>query len=96
MKMLLIIYDVTYDEQVMETLSKCCVTGFTKWEKVLGKGKRSEPKMDDAIWPGYNCAVMVAAEPELESVLLSSLANLLKEIGDKALKVFAWPLEKVI
>jgi len=96
MKMLLIIYDVTYDEQVMETLSKCCVTGFTKWEKVLGKGKRSEPKMDDAIWPGYNCAVMVAAEPELESVLLGSLANLLKEIGDKALKVFAWPLEKVI
>jgi hypothetical protein len=39
---------------------------------------------------------MVAAEPELESVLLGSLANLLKEIGDKALKVFAWPLEKVI
>jgi len=96
MKMLLIIYDVMYDEQVMETISKCCVTGFTKWEKVLGKGKRSDPKMDDSIWPGYNCAMMVAAEPELANGLLAALSDLLKQIGEKAIKVFAWPLEQVL
>ena len=51
MKMYLIIYDVDYDEEVMEALSICRVTGYTKWNRVLGKGERSDPKLDDAVWP---------------------------------------------
>ena len=61
MKLFLMIYDADFDEDVMEMLTICCVTGYTKWDRVLGKGKKSDSKLDDAVWPGYNCAVAVAA-----------------------------------
>jgi len=96
MKMFFMIYDVDYDEEVLETLSTCCVAGFSKWSKVLGKGERSSPKMDDAVWPGYNCAVMLAVDKEIETAVFDALQSLHKRMGGKGLKVFGWPLEKVI
>ncbi len=96
MKMFLIIYDVDFDEDVMEVLSTCCIAGFTKWGRVLGKGERSDPKLDDAVWPGFNCAVMMAVEKELEPVVFEALQALHKQMGGKGMKVFCWSLERVI
>jgi hypothetical protein len=96
MKMLLIIYDSVLDEEVMEALNTCCVMGYTKWEKVVGKGARSEPKMDNAVWPGYNSAILVAAEPGVEEAVFQSMRSLCNRLGERAVKVFSWPLEKVI
>ena len=96
MKMLFMIYDVDFDEEVMETLSTCCITGYTKWSKVLGKGERSAPKLDDAVWPGFNCAVMMAVDDELEPKVFEAMQSLHKKKGGKALKVFGWPLERII
>lgn len=95
MKMFLLIYDVDFDEDVIEILTTCCVAGYTKWDRVMGRGERSDPKMDDAVWPGFNCAVMMAVEKELESVVFDALQSLHERMGGKALKVFSWPLEKV-
>ena len=96
MKMLFMIYDVDFDEEVMETLSTCCITGYTKWSKVLGKGERSAPKLDDAVWPGFNCAVMMAVDDELEPKVFEAMQSLHKKKGGKALKVFGWPLERIV
>jgi len=96
MKMYMIIYDVDHDENVMETLSQCCVMGYTKWTRVLGKGSRSNPKMDDAVWPGFNCVVMMGVDEESEPVVIEAMKSLHEGMGKKALKVFCWPLEKVI
>lgn len=96
MKMFLMIYDVDFDEDVMEILSACCITGYTKWDRVLGKGERSIPKLDDAVWPGFNCAIMMAVENEQEPAVFEALQSLHKRVGGKALKVFGWPLERVI
>jgi hypothetical protein len=96
MKMFFLIYDVDFDEDVLQTLSTCFATGYTKWTRVLGKGERSDPKFDDSVWPGFNCAVMMAVEGELEPIVLEALRSLHKRMGEKALKVFGWPLEKVI
>ena len=96
MKMFLIIYDVDFDEDVMETLSTCCVTGYTKWSRVLGKGERADPKLDDAVWPGFNCAVMMAVDEVVERPVFEALESLHERMGGKALKVFSWPLERVI
>lgn len=95
MKMFLLIYDVDFDEDVIEILTTCCVAGYTKWDRVMGRGERSDPKMDDAVWPGFNCAVMMAVEKELETVVFDALQSLHERMGGKALKVFSWPLEKV-
>ncbi|MBT9437714.1 MAG: transcriptional regulator [Desulfobacterales bacterium] len=96
MKMLFMIYDVDFDDDVMDVLSTCCVTGYTKWSRVLGKGERSEPKMDDSVWPGFNCAIMMAVESDIEQQVFEALQSLHKRMGGKALKVFGWPLERMI
>lgn len=96
MKMFLIVYDVGFDKDVTETLSACGVTGYTKWDRVLGKGERSDPKMDDAVWPGFNCALMMAVDRAIEPAVFNGLQSLHKRMGGKELKVFEWPLEKVI
>jgi hypothetical protein len=96
MKMFLLVYDVDFDEEVMQTLSTCCVAGYTKWDRVMGKGERSDPKLDNAVWPGFNCTVMMGIEEELEQSVFEALRDLHKNMGGKALKVFSWPLEKVI
>ena len=96
MKMFFLVYDVDFDEDVMETLTACCVTGYTKWSRVLGRGTRSDPKLDDAVWPGYNCSVMMGVEEELEQEVYEAMKLLHEKMGGKSLKVFTWPLERVI
>lgn len=96
MKMYMIIYDVDHDEDVMETLSQCCIMGYTKWIRVLGKGRRSDPKLDDAVWPGFNCVVMTGVEEGMEKTVFDALKSLHEGMEGRALKVFSWPVEKVI
>lgn len=97
MKMVMIVYDAAFDDRVRETLDGCGSQGFTLWRRVLGSGRRSEPKMDDSVWPGYNNALMAAVEAgACFERLLKGLAELHEALGGKGLKVFTWPLEKVI
>ena len=96
MKIFFLIYDASFDDDVIEILSGCCDTGFTRWSKVLGKGERSDPKMDDAIWPGYNCAVMASVPSLVEPVFTEALQKLYKNMDSKGMKVFSWPIERII
>ena len=96
MKMYMIIYDAGYDEDVNETLVGCCITGFTKWTQVMEKGEKTVPKMNDSVWPGYNCAIMMAvAEPE-EPDIKKALDALYDSLGSKGLRVYTWGIEQVL
>jgi len=96
MKMYLIIYDVAFDEDVNEALSSSGITGFTKWDRVLGKGELSDPKMDDAVWPGYNCTIMAAVSPSEEPDLKEAMQSLYIKMGSKGLRVFGWEVEQLL
>jgi len=96
MKMFFIIYDADFDEDVMETLTACRVTGYTKWDRVLGRGKKSDPKFDDAVWPGFNCAIAVVVEDEVEDELFNELEKLSGRLGGIGFKVFELPVLRVI
>lgn len=96
MKMYLIIYDASFDEEVNETLVSCCVTGFTKWSRVLGKGEGSDPKMDDEVWPGYNSTIMMAVKEVDEPDIQKALKFLYGRLGAGGIRVYAWNVEKVI
>ncbi len=96
MKLLLITYDAIYDDSVMEILESSGVEGFTKWEKVLGKGKNSEPKLDSAVWPGFNCAVFTAAGNEEQERVMEALREFSSQVGGRGFKVFVLPVLEVI
>ena len=95
MKLFLLIYDVDFDEEMMEALTKCCVTGFTKWDRVLGKGVRSDPKMDDAVWPGFNCAVAVALEEEKVKPFIDTMRATCSRLGQGGIKVYELPIKEI-
>jgi len=90
-----IFYDASFDEDVMETLETCCVTGFTKWDRVLGKGPHAVPKMDNAVWPGYNCAMFVAVSDKESDHLRESLQNLRAKLGGRGMEIFRMRGERV-
>lgn len=95
MKIYFLVYDVDFDEEVTEVLDSCCVAGYTKWTRVLGKGERSEPKFDNAVWPGFNCSIMMAVDEALDPTVTGALKRLHRQMGEKALKVFSWPATKM-
>ncbi|HOJ13586.1 MAG TPA: transcriptional regulator [Deltaproteobacteria bacterium] len=96
MKMLLMVYDAEFDDEVMAALARLPLAGYTKWDRVLGKGRRSEPKLDDAVWPGFNCAVAVAVDDETEEAAFRELQGLFTRLGGKGFSVFELPVLKVI
>lgn len=95
MKLFLTIYDVTYDEDVMEAINDCCVTGFTKWDRVHGKGPNSVPKMDTAVWPGYNSAIAIAAGDESEEVVREALRGVARRLKGSGIVVYELPVAEV-
>lgn len=96
MKMFFLVYDVEFDEEVIEGLAEQGIKGYTKWQRVLGKGVRSEPKMDDAVWPGHNCALALSVPSEQEHAVREGFLSLCRKMGGKGLRIFSWPVEEVL
>ena len=96
MRMLFMIYDADFDEDVMASLEDCGAAAYTKWGRVLGKGRESEPRLDDAVWPGFNCALTVAVEDALADGLFNAMEKLAEKLGSTGFKVFELPVLRVI
>lgn len=96
MKLLFIIYDADFDEDVMEMLNSLGVTGFTKWDRALGKGQKSEPRLDNPVWPGFNCAVAAVVSDDDQERILEELKKYSFQRDGKGFKVFVLPVVTVI
>lgn len=95
MKMVLIIYNEAIDDEVMEALEKCCIESFTKWQRVLGKGKISQPHLDTTIWPGANNVCMTVVDDNKVPAILTQVKNLRKTLGKEGIKAFVLPVEQI-
>ena len=93
MKMILIVYNEAIDEEVMSSLETCGIESFTKWQKVLGKGKLSEPHLGSSVWPGVNNVCMVVIDENKVPALLVQVRNLRKTLGKEGIKAFVLPIE---
>ncbi|MDD2603372.1 MAG: hypothetical protein PHF66_01005 [Desulfobacteraceae bacterium] len=97
MKMLMVAYDAACDDEVLEILARCDAPGFTRWKRVSGRGRNSDPRMDDSVWPGYNNVLLAVVEDgqPLENIR-EALSRLHRRLGGKGLKVFSWPVAEEI
>jgi nitrogen regulatory protein PII len=95
MKMIMAVYNVAVDEDVMEAVTAAGVTCFTKWPRVLGKGKRTGPRLDDHIWPGANAVAMFVVPDELAPTVMGVLAGLRESLGaTEGIKAFLLNVEQ--
>ena len=97
MKAVFIFYYIEYEEDIMQILAKTGIEAYSKWEKVLGKGKSAVPRLDTAVWPGFNGALFIALEDEekLKTLLeeIKAFAQLHHHTG---ISSFVLPLERVV
>jgi len=96
MDIIFIIYDADFDDDIMNIINFSGIKGFTKWDRVLGRGRGVEAKMDDAVWPGFNSTIVAAVNKEDQGPFLENLKKLSKELKGKGLKAFTFPVEEII
>lgn len=96
MKLLMAIYNVVIDEEVMEALEKIGVFCFTKWPRVLGRGRKTGPRLDSHIWPGANTVSIFILEDDISRKALEEMRKLRDEMGHEGIKAFILPVEDQI
>ena len=97
MKMVLISYYLGIEEELTEALSSLGIEGYTKWERVLGRGKTSGPHLGTHIWPKTNALLSVAIENTQASLLMKKIQELkTTPLGKEGIKAFLWPLEEMV
>jgi nitrogen regulatory protein PII len=94
MKMLFIAYNEAIDEEVMEILDANAVASYTKWAKVLGKGKASGPHLQSQVWPKANNVLMIAAADEQAGKIVQDIRGLRTTLSHEGVKAFVLPLEE--
>ena len=95
MRAFFIIYDVENEDDIMSALESANIEAYTKWDRVLGKGKNSDPKMDDPVWPGFNNMIFIVTDGEKGNKLIEVLSLLSKRLSGKGLKVFEFSILEV-
>lgn len=96
MKMVMVIYNEAIDGEVMSALESCCIDSFTKWQRVLGKGRLSEPHLDSNTWPGVNNVCVAVTEDNKVPSVLAQVRNLRKTLSKEGIKVFVLPVEEAV
>lgn len=93
MKMIMIAYNEAVDEEVMEVLKGNDQAEFTKWTKVLGWGRQSEPHLLTHVWPNANSFLMTCVTDEKASGIMQGVRELRKTLGHEGIKAFSLPVE---
>ncbi len=94
MKLVMICYNEAIDDEVTELLNKMDIEGYTKWTKVLGKGKTSEPHLLSHIWPKANNVIAVVVTEQVAQTILQEIRNTKTRIGTEGLKAFVLPVDQ--
>ena len=95
MKMVLAVYNVAVDDEVMEAVRRVGVKCYTKWPRVLGEGQKTGPRLDDHIWPGANCVTMMVVPDELAGKVMEAIKGLRQSIGQaEGVKAFVLNVEQ--
>ena len=96
MKMILIVFNISIQDEVHELIDKLGVTCYTQWPRLVGKGISSGPKMDNNIWPGANTALMVVTSSEMAGKIMGAVQKMRDDIGThEGIKAFQLPVEKM-
>jgi len=73
MKMLLVVYNVSIEEEVKALLNRSGALCFTQWPRLIGSGKSTGTRLDDNVWPGANGALFSVVEDGKAAELMAAI-----------------------
>ena len=96
LKMLMIVFNISIEDEVMEIVNKRGAICYTRWPRLVGRGVSTGPKMDNDVWPGANSAIMTV-QPEATALdIMKDIQELRDEIGShEGIKAFLLNVEKM-
>ncbi|HOR98334.1 MAG TPA: transcriptional regulator [Kiritimatiellia bacterium] len=95
MKLVMAVYNIGVDEEVMAAMEQEGVVCFTKIPRVVGKGKATGPRLDNSVWPGANTLSLFVVPDERAQDVMRVFEKLRATIGRKAgLKAFLLHVEQ--
>jgi len=93
--MVIISYNEAIDAEVMEAITSCSVTNYTKIPGVFGRGTTSEIHLGTDVWPGRNNILFVACTENQAKNILNCIKELRKTLGKEGVKAFVMPIEDI-
>jgi len=91
-QMVMITYNETIDQEVIEALTAGGIKNYTKVCGAFGKGGTSGSHFGNDIWPGKNNVLYVGCSSTEADRLMGIVQSLRREIGKEGIKAFAWNL----
>ncbi len=95
-KMIMLVYNEAIDDEVMEILSKCSLSNYTKLIKTYGKGEASGTHLGNDIWPGLNNILYIACKNDEARRLAEEIRVARIALGKEGIKAFTMPLEEMV
>jgi hypothetical protein len=99
MKMLLVVFRQSLEEDVLTLLSDLNVQAFTESPKVFGVGEAGSA-FSSIDWPGHNCMIFSALPDEQAEVVVRRLRSFCDELSQRQhgakipLRIFLFPCEQ--
>ena len=95
MKMLMIVYNHSLDDEMIELLKNNEVSGYTKIENVKGEGG-SEPHLGTNVWPATNSVIYCAVPAGQVAAIKKDGKALAAEFKGEGLRLFVWDLVEML
>ncbi len=97
MKMIFLVYSQATDYDVIASLKKLGIRGYTKMEKACGEGTETEPKLHTHTWPGENNVIFMAVDDDGSvPVIIEEVRRMKVEHPRAGLKAFILPMEEIV
>ena len=96
MKMVLVAYCEAADYDIIESLKRSGMKGYTKFTEVLGEGVETNPRLGTQCWPGKNNFLAIAVDDNDFPVVISRIKTLKARHPKAGIKAFVLPMEDVI
>jgi hypothetical protein len=95
-EMLLVIYNSSIDDEMIEALKRAGMTCYTKFINLRGAGECSEPRLNTQVWPGTNSMLLICAEPADRERLLVAVREMKELHREEGVKAFVLPVATAV
>jgi len=99
MKLAFIVHNEHYAQRVMDLLAGCGIDYYTRWERVMGKGHKTEPHLGTGTYSSLNGVVMIGFEDEAPlQALIQAIQETNTAIVRRAdhIRLFQVPLDRIV
>jgi len=94
MKMVFLSYKESQHDAVMAILEDLDIPAYTRFNQVQAKFHKGRPRMGSHVWPGFNSAMLLAAEEETAGELVQRVRDFNERTEFEGIYIMCWTLDE--